>query len=173
MLYSVFKVHGRGPFRRDASRCFRSLCFRGLHFLRTFRLPDGRCLKLSRPIRLLFPALLNGGPCAQPQAAGGLPARVTLYLNGLCGSRSQPRRTVVRLVGLSGLEPPTSRLSGVRSNRLSYKPKSKCRKHSPGLDSQSLRLFQRRFRVLPLNPFAFPLFSSRRAVRAAFGCWWR
>ena len=28
----------------------------------------------------------------------------------------------VLLVGLSGLEPPTSRLSGVRSNRLSYKP---------------------------------------------------
>ena len=27
-------------------------------------------------------------------------------------------------VGLSGLEPPTSRLSGVRSNRLSYKPSS-------------------------------------------------
>ena len=27
-----------------------------------------------------------------------------------------------RLLGLSGLEPPTSRLSGVRSNRLSYKP---------------------------------------------------
>ena len=26
------------------------------------------------------------------------------------------------LVGSSGLEPPTSRLSGVRSNRLSYKP---------------------------------------------------
>ena len=26
------------------------------------------------------------------------------------------------LVGLSGLEPPTSRLSGVRSNRLSYEP---------------------------------------------------
>ena len=29
---------------------------------------------------------------------------------------------LVFLVGLSGLEPPTSRLSGVRSNRLSYKP---------------------------------------------------
>ena len=27
-----------------------------------------------------------------------------------------------RMVGLSGLEPPTSRLSGARSNRLSYKP---------------------------------------------------
>ena len=31
-------------------------------------------------------------------------------------------RIFVEIVGLSGLEPPTSRLSGVRSNRLSYKP---------------------------------------------------
>ena len=28
----------------------------------------------------------------------------------------------ILLVGLGGLEPPTSRLSGVRSNHLSYKP---------------------------------------------------
>ena len=28
----------------------------------------------------------------------------------------------LKMMGLSGLEPPTSRLSGVRSNRLSYKP---------------------------------------------------
>ena len=28
----------------------------------------------------------------------------------------------ILLVGLGGIEPPTSRLSGVRSNRLSYSP---------------------------------------------------
>ena len=31
-------------------------------------------------------------------------------------------RSLMELVGLSGLEPPTSRLSGVCSNQLSYKP---------------------------------------------------
>ena len=36
-------------------------------------------------------------------------------------------RQKISQVGLSGLEPPTSRLSGVRSNRLSYKPRmTKC-----------------------------------------------
>ena len=29
------------------------------------------------------------------------------------------------MVGLGGLEPPTSRLSGVRSNHLSYRPEAK------------------------------------------------
>ena len=33
-------------------------------------------------------------------------------------------RTVFFVVGLGGLEPPTSRLSGVRSNQLSYRPMS-------------------------------------------------
>ena len=57
----------------------------------------------------------------QVQPAGGLNTRVTLCLFGLCGSRINPAHFRV-LVGLSGLEPPTSRLSGVRSNQLSYKP---------------------------------------------------
>ena len=35
---------------------------------------------------------------------------------------SQLSYTPIILVGLGGLEPPTSRLSGVRSNQLSYKP---------------------------------------------------
>ena len=36
--------------------------------------------------------------------------------------RNSTLSSKVLLVGLSGLEPPTSRLSGVRSNRLSYRP---------------------------------------------------
>ena len=42
------------------------------------------------------------------------------------------------LVGLGGLEPPTSRLSGVRSNRLSYKPISRLRfsPEAPGGDKR-------------------------------------
>ena len=59
--------------------------------------------------------------CKHHACAGGLNTRVTLCLFGLCASRINPAHFRV-LVGLSGLEPPTSRLSGVRSNRLSYKP---------------------------------------------------
>ena len=33
-----------------------------------------------------------------------------------------PRQTGREMVGLGGLEPPTSPLSGVRSNHLSYRP---------------------------------------------------
>ena len=40
------------------------------------------------------------------------------------------------LMGLSGLEPPTSRLSGVRSNQLSYRPIS--------VDWESLQISQNR-----------------------------
>ncbi len=46
-----------------------------------------------------------------------LPAVTFLSFQGIA-----PRNLSVALVGLSGLEPPTSRLSGVRSNLLSYEP---------------------------------------------------
>ena len=49
------------------------------------------------------------------------------------------------MVGLSGLEPPTSRLSGVRSNRLSYKP---------------ISWFERWF---PTRPLVFPASAFVRA----------
>ena len=35
---------------------------------------------------------------------------------------AQCRKSLLRIVGLGGVEPPTSRLSGVRSNHLSYRP---------------------------------------------------
>ena len=44
------------------------------------------------------------------------------------------------MVGLSGLEPPTSRLSGVRSNRLSYKPISWFERWFPTLPVSHIRL---------------------------------
>ena len=39
------------------------------------------------------------------------------------------------MVGLGGLEPPTSRLSGVRSDQLSYKPISPAWVFSEGMQS--------------------------------------
>jgi hypothetical protein len=35
---------------------------------------------------------------------------------------SRTTKTTSKVVGRGGLEPPTSRLSGVRSNHLSYRP---------------------------------------------------
>ena len=43
------------------------------------------------------------------------------FLLSLFGFQGAPAASFAAM-GLSGLEPPTSRLSGVRSNRLSYKP---------------------------------------------------
>ena len=39
-----------------------------------------------------------------------------------CYATTIPTKNDAKLVGLSGLEPPTSPLSGVRSNQLSYRP---------------------------------------------------
>ena len=51
--------------------------------------------------------------------ANSLPSK-TVLSNNCCGSRKQCFSGT--LVGLDGLEPSTSRLSGARSNHLSYRP---------------------------------------------------
>ena len=59
------------------------------------------------------------------------------------GFQGTDRRLNLSLqVGLSGLEPPTSRLSGVRSNRLSYKPRSMSKCTSEGIIARESLLFR-------------------------------
>ena len=53
------------------------------------------------------------------------------------------------LMGLSGLEPPTSRLSGVRSNQLSYKPIFFCNLAATYSPTPSPVQYHRPFRSLP------------------------
>ena len=47
---------------------------------------------------------------------------ILLLSFSLFSFQGTPRKSLPALVGTSGLEPPTSRLSGVRSNHLSYAP---------------------------------------------------
>lgn len=47
-----------------------------------------------------------------------------------------------KLVGLGGLEPPTSRLSSARSNQLSYKPSGINRKTFPGILLQNAQFYK-------------------------------
>ena len=58
------------------------------------------------------------------------------------------------MVGLSGLEPPTSRLSGVRSNRLSYKPIS----------------FKAGDCYLPFDPLPYPTLVEMRRIELLTPC---
>ncbi len=55
-----------------------------------------------------------------------------------------------KLVGLGGLEPPTSRLSSARSNQLSYKPSGINRKTFPGI------LFVERFNFIKQSVLQSP-----------------
>ena len=73
---------------------------------------NGLALNSSVASRLVFIKLLSANGDGEIRTLDPLLARQVL---------SQLSYAPI-LMGLSGLEPPTSRLSGVRSNRLSYKP---------------------------------------------------
>ncbi len=105
LLYSVFKVQ----YERQ------SLSFGSLPLLTPSVIPLCGTVKLlrARPFLLLgvlFRSLRLRFCLAEPQNSYVL------------DSTPHSVFALPGLVGLSGLEPPTSRLSGVRSNRLSYKP---------------------------------------------------
>ena len=71
---------------------------------------------------------LSSASCPAQLVVGSMCPRVHLSLSAPASSRfpSYPVSFPFgKLVGSSGLEPPTSRLSGVRSNHLSYEPMSR------------------------------------------------
>ena len=68
-----------------------------------------------------------------------------------------PTSFVFFMVGLGGLEPPTSRLSGVRSNQLSYKPTYK-------KDSWSLKTKQQVQQPNSLYSLQIPLLASSASI---------
>src|SRR3974390_1894105 len=68
----------------------------------------------------------------------------------------KPELRIGRVVGLGGLEPPTSRLSSARSNQLSYKPEP-----------------PRRTRSVRPNPANAKHSSVARKARKGKACWAR
>ena len=77
-----------------------------------FRTPSVACFRLFISAFRCHP--WAPAPCAHAQGVLCFGIRFSRYG---CGA------VMPAPMGLSGLEPPTSRLSGVRSNRLSYKPR--------------------------------------------------
>ena len=61
------------------------------------------------------------------------------------------------LVGSRGLEPPTSRLSGVRSNHLSYEPLSGGDKRDRTADPLLAKQVLSQLSYTPLSPRAYTL----------------
>ena len=72
-----------------------------------------------------------------------LPAELWPLANLGCAARCRRCRAAADMVGLGGVEPPTSPLSGVRSNQLSYRPGGQRRLCPTGLgDKPTKRLEQ-------------------------------
>src|SRR5690606_14789389 len=69
------------------------------------------------------------------------------------------------MVGLSGLEPPTSRLSGVRSNQLSYRPRAqslKTKQNAPPF------FFLRKEVIHPHVPVGIPCYDFTPIICPTF-----
>ena len=79
--------------------------------------PSCDVLDLSELPRDWLSALPTGG--LKLESLSNVPRT---YMRSIEALRFDPANLSVRLVGSSGLEPPTSRLSGARSNHLSYEP---------------------------------------------------
>ena len=83
-----------------------------------------------------------------------------------------------KMVGLGGLEPPTSRLSGVRSNHLSYKPPSLAPFNQTSLLNclclkrispfVHLKVFLRKEVIQPHLPIRLPCYDFTPIIRPTF-----
>ena len=83
---------------------------------------------------------------------------------GPLSNASPPRRS--KVVGLRGIEPPTSPLSGVRSNQLSYRPNNILRKSKPGFQETSDQATTRHL-AAPNRPVTRCKSSQQQALREA------
>lgn len=108
------------------SKASRSRTTRLCPVLRQNRFASKLASSFPRPVRTLVCLREKSGHLLSHIVSNAVPsaAWVLTIVFGM-GTGVSPRR-IAALVGLSGLEPPTSRLSGVRSNRLSYKPSVLC-----------------------------------------------
>jgi hypothetical protein len=91
-----------------------------------------------------------------PQA-GFEPATDRLTADSSTTELLRNKKNYLIMVGLSGLEPPTSRLSGVRSNQLSYRPMERVMGIEPTTSAWKAE-------VLPLNYTRTTLFYMGRLM---------
>ena len=146
---------------------FSSLCPRLRLSAHSQLLPD-----CSAACQLMFPSLFSAS-CLQRSWWWAQDGHVHLSLSALLSFAALALpflcATFVALVGSNGLEPSTSRLSGVRSNHLSYEPisvaVSSCHSGLPVFCSPP------RLPVSRARRFRFPLTSNASCLRC--NRWWR
>ena len=122
-FYSVFKVQSLLSQRLAKTYMFLHNRLIGLYLIRAyiktllyFECHNKFCCGLEPPwIKIIW---FGSVACPEPYKR----SVATIYRSENGNFQFSIFNFQFKLVGLSGLEPPTSRLSGVRSNRLSYKP---------------------------------------------------